>query len=76
MGMAQGAYDEFMEATTGRVTRGAALSKPALHTLPLDRLLAKLRALTNVRVVADPEAETGWKLDHDPFPGWETTPDW
>jgi alkylation response protein AidB-like acyl-CoA dehydrogenase len=29
MGMAQGAYDEFMAATTGRVTRGAALSKPA-----------------------------------------------
>ena len=29
MGMAQGAYDEFMEATRGRITRGAALSKPA-----------------------------------------------
>ena len=51
------------------------LSQPALHTLPLDRLLAKLRTQTNVRVVADPESETGWKLDHDPFPGWETTPD-
>ncbi len=29
MGMAQGAYDEFMEVTRGRITRGAALSKPA-----------------------------------------------
>jgi len=28
MGMAQGAYDEFMEATRSRITRGAALSKP------------------------------------------------
>jgi alkylation response protein AidB-like acyl-CoA dehydrogenase len=29
MGMARGAHDEFMEATRARVTRGAALSKPA-----------------------------------------------
>ena len=29
LGMAQGAYDEFMRATRGRVTRGAALSSPA-----------------------------------------------
>lgn len=29
MGMARGAYDEFMDATRSRVTRGAALSKPA-----------------------------------------------
>ena len=28
MGMAQGAYDEFMAATRSRITRGAALSKP------------------------------------------------
>ncbi|PPR12058.1 MAG: Flavin-dependent monooxygenase, oxygenase subunit HsaA [Alphaproteobacteria bacterium MarineAlpha11_Bin1] len=29
LGMAQGAYDEFIETTRGRVTRGAALSSPA-----------------------------------------------
>lgn len=22
------------------------------------------------------ESATGWKLTHDPFPGWETVPTW
>jgi WD40 repeat protein len=52
------------------------LSKPPLHTLPRAELIAKLRSLTNLRVVHDPESSTGWKLDHDPFPGWETVPTW
>jgi WD40 repeat protein len=52
------------------------LSKPPLHTLPRDELIAKLKTLTNLRVVRDEESATGWKLTHDPFPGWETIPTW
>ena len=52
------------------------LSKPPLHTLPHDELIAKLKTLTNLRVVRDEESATGWKLTHDPFPGWETVPTW
>jgi WD40 repeat protein len=52
------------------------LSKPPLHTLPRDELIAKLKTLTNVRVVRDEESANGWKLTHDPFPGWETVPTW
>ena len=52
------------------------LSKPPLHTLPHDQLIAKLKTLTNVRVVRDEDSSTGWKLTHDPFPGWETVPEW
>jgi len=52
------------------------LSKPPLHTLPHDELIAKLKTLTNLRVVRDEESPTGWKLTHDPFPGWETVPTW
>jgi DNA-binding winged helix-turn-helix (wHTH) protein/WD40 repeat protein len=52
------------------------LSKPPLHALPRAELIAKLRSLTNLRVVRDPESSTGWALTHDPFPGWETVPSW
>ncbi len=52
------------------------LSKPPLHTLPHDELLAKLKTLTNLRVVRDEADPTGWTLTHDPFPGWETVPSW
>ena len=52
------------------------LSKPPLHTLSREELIAKLKTLTNLRVVRDPESATGWKLTHDPFPGWETVPEW
>jgi len=52
------------------------LSKPPLHTLPHDELIAKLKTLTNLRVVRDEESSTGWKLTHYPFPGWETVPTW
>jgi len=52
------------------------LTKPPLHTLPLNELVAKLKTLTNLRVVRDPESSTGWALTHDPFPGWETVPTW
>ena len=52
------------------------LSKPPLHTLPHDELIAKLKTLTNLRLVRDEDSPTGWTLGHDPFPGWETVPTW
>jgi hypothetical protein len=52
------------------------LSKPPLHTLPLDQLLAKLRSLTNLRAVADPASATGWTIEVGPFPGWRDVPTW
>jgi len=36
----------------------------------------KLDALTNLRVVPDSSASTGWKLDIGPFPGWKDVPTW
>jgi hypothetical protein len=47
------------------------LSKPPLHRLPHDELMAKLRALTNLQVVEDAASPTGYKLDIGPFPGVE-----
>ncbi len=52
------------------------LSKPPLHTLPLEELIAKLRSLTNLRAVRDEESSTGWTIEVGPFPGWETVPTW
>jgi WD40 repeat protein len=52
------------------------VTKPPLHTLPHAELMAKLGALTNVRVVRDPTSSTGWKLDVGPFPGWRDVPTW
>jgi WD40 repeat protein len=52
------------------------LSKPPLHTLPYDDLLAKLHELTNLRAVPDPGSATGYKLETGPFPGWVKFPEW
>jgi len=52
------------------------LVKPPLHTLPHDDFIAKLKTLTNLRVVRDPESERGWKVELDPFPGWQEVPTW
>jgi WD40 repeat protein len=52
------------------------LDKPPLHTLPHDKLVAKLHSLTNLRAVRDEESSTGWKIEVGPFPGWETVPTW
>jgi WD40 repeat protein len=52
------------------------LSKPPLHTLPHNALLAKLKSLTNVRAVRDPSSHTGWKLEMGSFPGWKDVPTW
>jgi len=52
------------------------LSKPPLHTLPHDELLAKLHSLTNLRAVREPASDTGWKIELGPFPGWRDVPTW
>jgi WD40 repeat protein len=52
------------------------LSKPPLDTLPHDELIAKLKTLTNLRVVRDEESSTGWKVEVGPFPGWAEVPEW
>ena len=52
------------------------LSKPPLHTLPHDELLAKLKSLTNLRAVRDPASDTGYSIELDPFPGWAVVPEW
>ena len=52
------------------------LSQPPLHTLPHEKLLAKLRSLTNLRAVRDASSATGWTIDLAPFPGWKDVPTW
>jgi len=52
------------------------VTRPPLHTLPLDELLAKLHDLTNVRVVEDEASPSGYRIDIGPFPGWQTAPTW
>ena len=52
------------------------VSKPPLHTLRHAELMARLDALTNLRVVRDPTSSTGWELDVGPFPGWKDVPTW
>jgi WD40 repeat protein len=52
------------------------VTRPPLHTLPHAELLAKLDALTNLRVVRDPASATGWTLEIGPFPGWKDVPTW
>jgi WD40 repeat protein len=49
---------------------------PPFHTLPYDELLAKLRALTNLRAVADGGSPTGYRIEAGPFPGWAHVPEW
>ena len=39
------------------------VTQPPLHALPHEELLAMLDALTNLRVVRDPDSPTGWTLD-------------
>jgi hypothetical protein len=52
------------------------LTKPPLHTLPLDQLLSKLNELTNLHVIEDEASPTGYRLAIGPFPGWKTVPMW
>ncbi len=52
------------------------VDKPPLHTLPHDALVAKLKTLTNLRVVRDDTSTADWKIELAPFPGWKTVPTW
>jgi WD40 repeat protein len=54
------------------------VTKPPLHTLPYDDLMARLRALTNVRAIPDPESPNGYSLDPDftAYRGWAEVPEW
>ena len=52
------------------------MTKPPLHTLPYDELMAKLKSLTNLRAVRDAASDTGWKIVIGPFPGWKDVPKW
>jgi WD40 repeat protein len=52
------------------------LDAPPLHTLPHEELLAKLKSLTNLRAVRDPESPNAWTIELDPFPGWKNVPVW
>ncbi len=51
-------------------------SQPPFQTLPREELLARLRALTNLRAVPDPTSATGYKIEAGPFPGWARLPEW
>ncbi len=52
------------------------VTKPPIHTLPHNELLALLRKLTNFRAVPDPESDTGYSIDYAPFTGWADYPEW
>ena len=46
------------------------------HTLPYEDLLARLRALTNLRAVIDEASPTGYRIEAEPFAGWGEVPTW
>jgi WD40 repeat protein/DNA-binding winged helix-turn-helix (wHTH) protein len=53
------------------------LTKPPILNLPRGEFLAKLKSLTNLRAVPDPENPGEYIVRAAaPFPGWETRPDW
>jgi WD40 repeat protein len=52
------------------------LSKPPLQALPRAELIARLKSLTNLRVVRNPEDPENYVVRADPFPGWLAVPEW
>jgi WD40 repeat protein len=52
------------------------VTKPPFHVLPYEQLMARLRAVTNLQVVEDRTAPTGYRLEVGPFPGWRDVPSW
>jgi WD40 repeat protein len=52
------------------------LDEPPLHTLPREKLIAKLGSLTNLRAVRDPDAPDRWSIELEAFPGWKDVPEW
>jgi len=51
-------------------------ASPPLRTLPYENLLGKLSTFTNLRIIADPSARDGYRLEIGPFPGWKDVPEW
>jgi serine/threonine protein kinase/WD40 repeat protein len=51
-------------------------AKPPFQTLPYEELVAKLKAMTNHRVVEDENSPTGYSINLDTFPGWDSIPEW
>jgi WD40 repeat protein len=52
------------------------LDEPPLNGLPRRELLARLRSMTNLRVVPDPESPGYYRVRAvGPFPGWEAVSD-
>ncbi len=51
------------------------VSRPALQTLPLDELLARLRAFTNARVVRDDAAPERYRVEWEPISRWPRHPE-
>ena len=49
---------------------------PRTHSLPHAEFLDILRAQTNMRVVTDIDADEGYRIVYDRFPGWEKAPVW
>ena len=60
----------------GTSPRSDATRKPPRHDLPRAEFIARLKALTNLRVVTDPENPDSYIVRAEPFPGWQTTPEW
>jgi WD40 repeat protein len=52
------------------------ISRPPLHTLPREELIAKLETFTNLRVARGEDSSTGWKVEVGALPGWESVPTW
>ena len=52
------------------------LTKPPLHGLPHAELLARLKSLTNLRVVRDPDDRESFVVRAEPLPGWRSVPEW
>jgi len=54
------------------------LDRPPFHTLPYDDLMVRLKAMTNLRAVPDPESHTGYSLEVDvaAYNGWAEVPEW
>jgi WD40 repeat protein len=51
------------------------VAEPALHTLPLDELLARLGASTNARVVRDDALPEGYRVEWQPITRWPQHPE-
>jgi serine/threonine protein kinase/WD40 repeat protein len=54
------------------------VTTPPFHTLPYDELMAKLKALTNLRAVPDKESSAGYAIEPDAtaYRGWAVVPEW